>query len=465
MVVRQTGVAVKERLWPSISYEPHDGQKQIHNSRARHRVASCGRRFGKSKLGGHELVPFALMANAEAQYLSDLGQQRHYWIVGPNYDDCEREWRVFYDACKRLKLPWDKPGTYNDTVGGNMRMSLWDGRFIVECRSAAHPDSLDGEGLDGVLMVEAAKMKSFIWSKYIRPALADKRGWSLHTSTPEGKNHFYEKWQIGQDPTSPAWESWRMPSWFNTHVFPLGLEDPEIEDMRVGADMTEERFNQEIAALFTEFVGRVFPTFDEEIHVKHVPYNPKLPLYGCCDYGFTNPFVWLAIQTDVWDNVYVVAEYRRTQMDITDIAAELKEWKGGLARGALEFYPDPESPGDTSVLSNALGVRANGNTGGLLSLRLDAIRQALKTGPAHAPEHEQLPRMTIDRMNCPDLIREMQDYRYPETKAERATNPPENPIKKDDHGPEALGRFYKGHFGTADQDAGRTTQSSARVHR
>ncbi len=457
-------VLVKDRLWKHINYEPHSGQQVIHESMARHRVASCGRRFGKSKLGGHELVPYALLAHAEAQYLGETGQQRYYWIVGPNYDDDEREWRVFYDACKRLKLPFDKPGTYNDTVGGNMRMSLWSGRFIVECRSSAHPDSLDGEGLDGVLMVEAAKMKPSVWSKFIRPALADKRGWSLHTSTPEGKNHFYEKWQIGQDPAQPAWSSWRMPSWINTTVFPGGRQDPEIVDMAQGSDMTEERFNQEIAALFTEFVGRVFPVFDEEIHVQDVPYDPTLPLYGCCDYGFTNPFVWLAIQTDVWDNVYVIAEYRRTQMDITDIASELVSWRGGLAFSALEFYPDPESPGDTSVLSNKLAIPARKHTGGLLSLRLESIRQALKLRPDHAPEHLQKPRLVIDR-SCLGLISELQDYRYPDTKKERTTNAPENPMKKDDHGPEALGRFFKGHFGTPDDLHARTTQTSARVRR
>jgi hypothetical protein len=39
----------------------------------------------------------------------------------------------------------------------------------------------------------------------------------------------------------------------------------------------------------------------------------------------------------------------------------------------------------------------------------------------------------------------MGEYRYPENKSE-TKNEPEAPLKKDDHTPEALGRFMIGHF-------------------
>mgnify|MGYP007089698476 CR=1 FL=1 len=89
-------------------------------------------------------------------------------------------------------------------------------------------------------------------------------------------------------------------------------------------DMTEERFQQEIEAKFTEFVGRVFKSFDEEIHVRDVKYNPDLPVHLAADYGWTNPTVVLAIQVDVFDNVHVIADYRRTNRDIEDIADDFE---------------------------------------------------------------------------------------------------------------------------------------------
>lgn len=432
-------------VWPSFGYQPHAGQRTIHRSSARHRLASCGRRFGKSKLGGAELVPEALYAHTIAHVLAELQEQRRFWIVGPNYDDAEREWRVFYDAMKRLKVPMDRPGTYNDVTGGNMQMSLWDGRFIVECRSAQHQESLDGEGLNGVLMVEAAKMKSIIWNKFIRPALADKRGWSLHTSTPEGKNHYYDLWRRGQDPSDPSWASWRMPSWKNDIIFPGGREDPEIQEM--AKDMSEERFNQEIKADFTDFVGRVFKTFESETHVIDTHYDPRYPVFLALDYGWTNPFVALLIQVDVWDNVYVLDEYRCTEQDSNDIGESLLTWHGGLATKVKAMFPDPADPDATSIISKKLGIqsRVNKNTGGEKKYRIEAIRNHLKLIPETAPEEDRLPRLFIDR-KCTGLIFEMEEWRYPDKKSE-VHAAPEEPMDKDDHGPEALGRFFKGHYG------------------
>ncbi len=373
--------------------------------------------------------------------LEETGQRREFWIVGPEYSDSEKEFRVFWNDCKKLDLPFDRPGTYNNPEAGDMSVSLWNGRFKVHAKSAKYPSTLVGEGLSGVIMAEAAKMKRSVWVKYIRPTLADFGGWSLHNSTPEGKNWFYDLWRRGQDPADKAWASWRKPSWENPYVFPLGKDDPEIKDMRL--DMSAELFNQEIAALFTDYVGKVFKDWEEETHVTDILYRADLPLYGACDYGWTNPFVWLAIQVDVWGNVYVLDEYRVTNRDITDIGKDLAN--SDVGRRTVKFYPDPAEPGDTAILSKMLRAESVKDTGGEKKGRIEKIRQALKVGPDHAPAHEQKPKLFIDR-KCKGLIYEMGEYRYPDQKSElRAA--PEEPLDKDDHGPEALGRFYRGYFG------------------
>ena len=61
-----------------------------------------------------------------------------------------------------------------------------------------------------------------------------------------------------------------------------------------------------------------------------------------------------------------------------------------------------------------------------------------------------------------NLIREMNVYRYPEKPSSRKnqTNENENPMKKDDHAPEALGRFFRGHFGPREL-RGRSRQRSS----
>lgn len=484
----------KEAVYEGIGYRPHKGQRLIHRSTARNKVVAAGRRFGKSELGGHDLAPEALLTYTMQHDLRNRNQRREFWIVGPEYSDAEKEFRRIWNDLKRLEIPLDHPGSYNSPWAGEMSISAYGGLFQVHAKSAKYPSTLVGEGLSGVILAEAAKLKPSVWHKFIRPTLADFRGWSIMTSTPEGRNWFYDQWMRGQNPEDRQWASWRMPAYINNIVFPIGGSDdgiamlrevmkdpdakltdeiiersgvdPEIIDMMM--DMTEERFDQEIMAKFTEHVGRVFKDFDEEYHVANLTPDPSKPVHLAVDYGWTNPFVALAIQVDVFDNVYVLAEYRKINRDIEDIGKDLITERGGLFARAHNIYPDPGSPGDTAVLAKHLRVRSVGNTGGELSWRLQMIRQHLKRGPAHAPYDERKPKLFIDR-SCVEMIREMNAYRYPETKAEvkesQSDQAPENPLKKDDHAPEALGRFMRGYFGGPSKNAnnGRAKVRRAKV--
>jgi hypothetical protein len=473
-------VMVKDKVFDHVGYHPHPGQVAIHASRKRMKVVAAGRRFGKSNLGGAELVPEALATFSLADQLHEMGHRREFWIVGPEYSDSEKEFRFLYNALSRLDVPFDHPGTYNNPDAGDMHISLWNGAFQVAAKSAKYPGTLVGEGLSGVILAEAAKLKERVWTKFIRPTLADFLGWTIMSSTPEGKNWYYRAWQRGQDPNDFNWDSWRRPSWDNPIVFPGGATklslklldhmlapknendklitfkhildagmDPEILDM--ARDMSQEKFNQEIGASFTEFVGRVFKDFDEEVHVANLEYDPRYPLYACCDYGWTNPFVWLFVQVDVWDNLSVIGEYRVERRDINDIARDLGNHP--LTQHVKTLYPDPAEPGDTAVLEKALHITSNKSTGGELKHRLEYIRQALKPRPEHG--NEQRPKLMIDR-SCRGLIFEMNEYRWPESKDESDKAAPEHPMDKDDHGPEALGRFFRGYYGAPGSPEGKS---------
>lgn len=493
-----------------VAWDPHPGQLLVAESTARHRVVSAGRRFGKSNVGGYELVAEAMFTLSQKERLEREMKRREFWIVGPEYSDAEKEFRVLWNVLeKKLRVPFDRPGSYNNPEGGMMSISLWDGAFQVHAKSSKYPDSLVGEGLSGVVMAEAAKQKPSVWVKYIRPTLSDFNGWSLHTSTPEGKNHFYEKYQWGRDRGMPDWQSWRMPAWVNPYVYKeptraadvkrlqeiLMVEDRELdlheydegeeknklrrlcqrnglsidfEILDLMASMTTEAFNQEIGADFTEFVGRVFKQFDEEIHVGDLQFNPSWETYAGVDYGFTNPNVWLLIQVGPHQEINVIDEIYQPGLDADDFA-KLIEARNMCPSSLIRFYPDPSSPGDSSILSKRLrkpfggSVKSGGTggtTGGEIGPRLDAIRKALKTHSApHMPlgHEDRRPQIMWDR-RCKMSIHEMQEYRYPDRKEQNSTKSQENPLKEDDHTPEALGRFFVGHFGTPQEAARRTRQ-------
>lgn len=459
-------VISKSRLWPKVGYYPTRGQRQIHQATERFLVSAAGRRFGKSTSHGMELLPEVYRTYVQKDLLEDEGRRREFWIVGPQYTDSEKEFRAIYNSCKRLQMPFDKPGTYYDAHGGDLQMSLWGGKFLLIGQSAKYPDHLVGEGLCGVVMAEAAKMKLLIWEKYIRPTLADYRGWGKFGSTPEGKNWFYDLWRKGQPGGDPNWRSFRFPSWANERIFPLGKDDPEIEALK--GDLSEEMVAQEIGAEFSDYVGKVFKTWDEEWHVRPCGYNPDWPLYIAADYGWTNPNVALFIQVDPWDRVYVIDEYYQTHRSPEEMALDLAEGNYShshieLCRKATHLFGDPASPGASHTLAEKLRLRVMGNTGGEIKDRLELIRRWLKDENTHLDitHPDRRPKLIV-APKCKHMHFEMDAYRYPKTKAE-GTTAPEKPLDKDDHTPEALGRFFAGHYG--DAVGGPTTVSKARVSR
>lgn len=468
-------------IWKAQGWQPHSLQREVLLSPVRQRLVAAGRRAGKSEVGGQTLVPEAFRAMGELELLTSLGKRREYWIVGPEYSDAEKEFRVVWNALDRLGFAFDKPGSYNNPYSGDMRISLFGGRYIISAKSAKYPGTLVGEGLSGVVFSEAAKLKPSIYHKFIRPTLADYRGWSFFGSTPEGRNWFYELWQSGQDPDKPGWASWRAPSWSNPYVYSEGVDtealailgelrrsgqsqlasvadvwkaarsviDPEI--LSLFDDMSQEMFNQEIASLFTEYVGRVFKDFDEEYHVTSQELMSDWATYAAVDYGFTNPTVWLLVQVDPHgERVHVVDEYYERGKTIEEVAREVPA-RGLTPGGLICFYPDPASPGDTRALSSLLRVPYRSPGSLTIADRIEWFRKKLKFYPEHLEmgHPDRMPWLTIHR-RCTNMIREMNLYKYPEL-SERTkdnNNPPENPVKKDDHTIEALGRLFSGLFGS-----------------
>jgi len=439
----------KDKYYEETGYAPHPGQLRAHNNNTRHLVIPCGRRWGKTLYGGKEIEPCCFVTNR-------YGQPQQGWIVGPQYSDAEKEFRVVYNTFRQLDIHMLSKTFKNNPDSGDMHIATSWG-FDLQCRSAKHPETLTGEGLDFVFMVEAGRQKRRTWADYIRPALSDKRGWSRHTGVPEGSSRNSLLFALAQRGKSTLdknkhWACIHMPSWTNPIVFPGGEKDPEIEEAR--NDLTDDEFRRQYGAEFVEKAGVVMKEWEDDLHFVDLKYNPEAPVYGAVDYGYTNPFVWLWVQVDRFNNINILGEHYITHTD-TERIVRNTILKHPLAKKLVRFYPDPAEPDDTDILQRWLKVPAVTNTGGPIRTRLALMRKALETNP----QDIERPQLLVNR-NCPKLRWEMAEgYRWPETQSE-VKNDTENPLDKDNHGPEALGRFFRGHYDIVDEDA-----SGAKVHK
>lgn len=422
----------KNLFFQQIGYTPHShGQVEFHSSNARFKVACCGRRYGKSTMAGKD-GEFDLFSPG-----------KRIWIAGPTYDLGEKEFRVMWDDLiidqkfgreKRVKKAYNKRS-------GEMYIEMpWQSR--VEVRSAEHPQHLVGESLDGVIMSEAAKHKRETWERFIRPSLADRRGWATFPTTPEGHNWLYELWLFGQDQSIPDYVSWRFPSWENPIVYPGGRQDPEI--LLIERTTASEWFMQEIGADFASFVGKIYSEFDETIHVKNLTFHPEWKNYIAFDWGFVNPLAAVEFQVDPWQNIHVWREHYLAYTALPDHIRILRgrdQPDGYHLDCAFGDAADPEAA--MTVSSSLVGCLAMPEAKQNWRQGIDLVKRFLKQYQIGEQDEYgtplMAPKLFID-FGCHNTIREFGEYRavdnpkstLRESGATTAAN------KQDDHALDAL---------------------------
>jgi phage terminase large subunit-like protein len=208
----------------------HDAQMEIFKSKARFKVVSAGRRFGKSRLAAWVLLINALQSKS-----------KDVFYVGPTFQQSKD---IMWGMLKDLGKDVIKAAHENTAV-----LTLINDRKIY-LKGSDRPDTLRGVGLQYVVLDEYASMKPEVWEMILRPTLADVKGGALFIGTPAGKNHFYKLFMEASE-AEDDWESFQYQSTDN----PL-LDPKEIAAAK--STMSTQAFRQEFEATFETFSGGIF---------------------------------------------------------------------------------------------------------------------------------------------------------------------------------------------------------------
>lgn len=416
--------AWRDYIWGLVGYEPHKVQRQIHASRRRFRIVRAGNRLGKTYSAAAEVLPWA-------------GCPYSYcWIVAPTHSLVDKAFRQVRRWS--MKLASIDPDTFGMescryVPSSGLYYIRWKNGAVLEGKSADSPDSLQGEGLDFIVIDEAARLKETIWDQDLRPRLTDRRGGAVMISTPVGMNWWHDLAAKVADDAD--WGLFHFPSYENPIVYPRGSSDPEWKKLQTSTP--RKIFCQQYLAEWVSFEGQVYEEFDRKTHVRTFKPIPGAKTWGAIDFGVVDPFVWLLIQVDSEGRVWVIDEYYLTGKTTPEHARMLPGYFKRRSRLMPEAsIADARSPeGIRSLRREGFSIRPSkqtkGDRTGPIAYGIEMVKEALMV------RGDDLPGLIV-HPRCKNLIREMNLYSYRGGDSARRDEPQD----KDNHTCDALRYFF-----------------------
>ncbi len=377
----------------------------------------AGRRGGKTRIGAVSVIEEAAAPNILA------------WACAPTYPKLEDY--VLPAFFKQIPKAWlDHPDT--DWAETGLTLTL-PNRSQVQFRSLEDEDRGRGPGLDFLWIDEVCEL-TLKHHETISPALADKAGAGIYTTSPKGKDWVYTSFYEPAERGDPGFWACRFTTLDNPWM-QRPAQRAYVERQR--KSMTPLMFEQEYLAAFVTFQGAIYGDLvrpciidgtDEEM--KH--YFPEWPNLSLArqnvmgiDPGFDHPFAAGNFVASPFGLV-LVGDYK-ARRTLNQIHAERLHH---LRRGFDGRIGIDRSQAQTQLELAAFGIYTvpaeNDVIGGINRVGAWMLKSA-------RVQHANLPGgLVLPRRYCQDTIDALQNYRWAEPTVGRQGGSKEMVYKVDD---------------------------------
>lgn len=313
----------KEITFRYIDYNPFPQQAQFHYSKATVLQLVGAEGAGKSWVASSELA--ACIPWCELIY-----------IIGQTYDNTHPEFNYLVEHLSKLGAV--NPAKVSQPKQGSWEMVTETGCRIVtlSVERGASAIIAKGEQPDIICLTEAGIINSYgVVLASVRRATRAK-GRVILVGTLKDNYGWYAEMVDELSVTDNQWrgETYSLPAWINTTLYPGGRDDPEIK--RLEAIMPDDEFARTIAAERVPSRALVLSEFRYSQHVKPCPFNPDLPVTIWIDPGhFPSVYAVLAVQfhgREVWhfDEVFLNDHIHDQVIEICKQRPWWKKVEGGV---------------------------------------------------------------------------------------------------------------------------------------
>ena len=301
---------IVEYLFSKLDFYPTERQRPIVECRKRFILVAGGEQAGKSMVASKYLVSRFLETE-------DPGL---YWLVAADYERTRAEFDYLVQDFATLGIL----AQVSKRVDPG-RIVLADGTRI-ETKSAKDPRTLAMRAPDGIIGCEASQLDIQTFYR-MRGRCAPKRGWMFLSGTFEGSLGWYPQMHTAWTIPTDEEESFSLPSYTNTHLYPGGLEDPEIQ--RLKRDSSDDFFMERIEGVPSPPEGLVFGEFRPNLHIADVKWSVGDPVHIWMDPGYAGAYAVMIVQIHD-DVVHVIDEVYEKGLvtgEIIDICRSRPWWQ------------------------------------------------------------------------------------------------------------------------------------------
>ena len=309
-------------LFDKVGFSPTPEQQVILNSRSRFNLVAGGEQAGKSYIASKYLL--SRLWETEGAGL--------FWLVAADYERTRAEFEY-------LVQDFGKEGL--DCLAGASKrvdpgyIELTDGTRI-ETKSAKDPRTLAMRAPDGILGCEASQLDLETFFR-LRSRCAPKRGWMFLSGTFESSlgwyPQMYSSWVAHAEPDARAYS---LPSYTNTHLYPGGINDPEIVKLREAS--SDDFYMERIEGKPSPPRGLVFPEFRPDMHISEVTYERGEAVHLWIDPGYASGYAVEVVQIR-GDQICVIDEIYEQGLVTEDIinVCQSREWWQDVRFGVIDI--------------------------------------------------------------------------------------------------------------------------------
>jgi len=305
---------------------------------------------------------------------------RLIWLVGPQYRQAEEEFRMMMEWGSQLRLLATNEKGEPDVAmprDGIRSMTFITG-CRVETRSAEHPVTLASVAPDFIELCEPGQMSPEVYEMCLG-RLAEKRGDMVLAGTIESSPGrprwlWYEnlvREHLGKA-TGARERAFLIPTWTNTTIYPLGLDEPELRAIR--ERVSDYEWGRRYGGMPSGVDRPAFPLLWEGTRDEFFCEAPIDYVDGAigADYGRTwnHPSAIVVVRVDAQGDYWVVEAWKGYHSDPDEIESIVEAfkhnydvWQGctdplqGYLADRLGFIPAAGRAGSTNMrisLTNGL---------------------------------------------------------------------------------------------------------------